>query len=44
MLHTRTKHEGIVYSCNQCDYKATQQANLKRHQQSKHEGVKYSCK
>ena len=33
----------MTYSCNQCQYKATQQSNLKIHQQSKHEGVKYSC-
>ena len=33
----------MVYPCNQCNYKATQQSNLKTHKQSKHEGVKYSC-
>ena len=32
--HIRSKHEGIVYSCQ---HKATQQSHLK------HEGVKYSC-
>ena len=30
--HTSSKHEGIVYSCNQCEYKATRQAYLKTHQ------------
>ena len=34
--HTKSKHEGIVYSCNQCNYKATQQGHLKAHKQSKH--------
>ena len=41
--YKRSKHEGIVYSCQQCSYKATQQSNLKRHQESVNEGVKYSC-
>ena len=31
------------YACNQCDYQATTQGNLKTHIQSIHEGVKYSC-
>ena len=34
--HTRSKHEGVRYSCNQCEYQATQQGNLKRHKQSVH--------
>ena len=41
--HQESKHEGVVYLCNQCNYKTTQQSNLRRHTQSKHEGVKYSC-
>ena len=40
---TKSKHEGICYSCKYCGYKATSQSNLKRHQEAKHEGVKYSC-
>lgn len=31
------------YPCDQCDYKATRQWNLKKHKLSVHEGVKYSC-
>ena len=27
--HYRSKHEGIKYPCNQCDYKAKQKGNLK---------------
>ena len=36
--HIRSKHEGVKYSCNQCEYQATQQGDLKRHKQSKHNG------
>ena len=35
LRHTRTKHEGLLYSCNQCEYKATQPHHLKTHQQAK---------
>ena len=27
-------HEGIKYECDQCDYQATQQTNLKTHTMS----------
>ena len=36
-------HEGVKYTCDQCDYQATQQSNLTVHIQSKHEGIKYVC-
>ena len=29
--HIHTKHEFVKYSCNQCDYQATQKRNLSRH-------------
>ena len=41
--HIESIHEGFKYGCDQCDYQATQQINLKRHIESKHEGVKYAC-
>ena len=41
--HIKSKHEGVKYACNQCDYQATQQFNLTTHIKAKHEGVKYSC-
>ena len=31
LLHYRSKHEGVRYPCNQCDYEATQKSNLKAH-------------
>ena len=41
--HIQSKHEGVKYACNQCDYQAKQQGNLKIHIQSQHEGVKHDC-
>ena len=41
--HIGSKHEGVKYVCNQCEYQATEQGSLKRHKQAMHEGVKYSC-
>jgi len=36
-------HKGVKYSCELCDYKATQKGHLQRHRKSVHERVKYSC-
>ena len=36
VTHYRSKHEGVKYPCNQCDYQATTQGNLQRHIQSQH--------
>ena len=33
----------MKYPCNQFDYQATQQGNLKTHIQSKHENIEYAC-
>ena len=41
--HTKSKHEGVRYGCNQCDYQATKQGSLTIHIQSIHNGVKYAC-
>ena len=38
----KSVHNGVKYSCNQWDYQATKQGNLKTHNKSIHEGV-YSC-
>ena len=32
--HTRTKREGVLHSCEHCEYKTTDTSNLKRHTQS----------
>ena len=38
---TQSKHEGIRYPCDKCEYEATKQDQLKRHKQNKHEGFRY---
>ena len=39
----KSKHKGVKYACDQCDYQAPHKVNLKIHIISKHEGVKYYC-
>ena len=43
MKHKQSKHKGVEYSRNVCEYKTGDKSTLRRHEQSKHEGVKYSC-
>ena len=37
--HIETKHNGVLYSCNKCNYKAVRKATLKTHVNSEHEGI-----
>ena len=37
------KHNGVLYSCNKCNYKAVRKATLKTHVNSEHEGISYNC-
>ena len=39
----KSKHEGVKYACEQCDYQATTKFDLTRHIKSRHEGIKYDC-
>ena len=41
--HQESKHEGVRFECDKCDYKAMQMGNLKTHKESKHECVRYEC-
>ena len=41
--HKKSKHEGIQYPCDQCEYAASELGNLHQHKQSKHEGIRYPC-
>ena len=41
--HVKYVHEGVQYSCDQCDYKETQKSHLQQRVKSFHEKVKYSC-
>ena len=38
-----SKHEGIRYPCNQCEFASTKPGILKAHKKSKHEGIRYPC-
>ena len=40
--HISIKHEGVKYSCDQCEYQSLHQGHLKRHISRKHEDVRYS--
>ena len=35
-LYKESKHEGMLYTCDECAYAATQPSNLKRHKKRKH--------
>ena len=37
MTHKQSKHEGIRYDCNDCEYQATTRGNLNRHKLKYHE-------
>ena len=41
--HKQVIHEGVPFTCNKCEYKATRQCHLTQHIQAKHECVKYEC-
>ena len=41
--HIKTVHEGLRYSCDQCEFKATQQGTVNGHIQSIHKGIRYAC-
>ena len=41
--HVESIHNGVRYTCNQCDYKATQKGHIKKHVESIHDGVCYTC-
>ena len=43
MLHKESKHEGIRYPCNECEYTATVAGKLRRHKENKHKGIRYPC-
>ena len=43
VAHYRSVHEGIKYSCNQCDYQATTQGHLHTHIAGKHSNKIFKC-
>ena len=43
LKHYRSKHQGIKYPCNQCDYWSTQKSSLKTHILAKHSDTVLKC-
>ena len=43
-LKKKAVHKITKFPCNQCEYKATEKGNLKKHIMSKHENVKATTK
>ena len=41
--HKETRHNGLIFPCDQCDFVTTRQDKLKRHTRTKHEGLRYPC-
>ena len=39
----KSVHEGQMFQCPQCEYKATFKVNLQTHLKSVHEGQKFQC-
>ena len=39
--HSKYKHEGVRYPCDQCEYSATTVSNIKKHIECKHEGMRH---
>ena len=42
-MHVDSNHDDIRYSCDQCDYSATQKDQLKYHVESNHDETRYNC-
>ena len=38
-----SKHGGVRYPCDKCEYAATTASALRSHIENKHEGVRYPC-
>ena len=42
-IHDETKHVGVSYSCEKCEYKTATRTDLKEHVESYHEETRYTC-
>ena len=42
-VYIESVHEGIKYSCEQCEYQATRKESLDKHRRSVHDWIKYPC-
>ena len=41
--HIDSKHKGVIYPCDKCEYAATRAEQLREHIKRKHERVRYPC-
>ena len=41
--HKRAKHEGVIFQCEECDYRVTSKYSLAQHRRALHEKIKYPC-
>ena len=46
--HTQSKHEGVMYYCDQCEYSTSRKRRIRYHQQFKHclpgsSGFPFNC-
>ena len=41
--HDKSVHEGVCYTCEQCNFKTKTKYNLKQHLKSIHDGVYFKC-
>ena len=41
MRHDKSWHEGVMFSCDQCDYKARLKGSLSKHMKSIHKGLQF---
>ena len=39
MTHIKSKHKGVKFPCDKCDYRAPHKGNLMRHIKSVHKGI-----
>ena len=39
--YLESKHEGVRYPCDKCEYDVTISCHMKEHFESKHDGVRY---
>ena len=38
--HVQTRHSTVIYPCDQCEFKTSKMAELKKHKNAEHEGLR----
>ena len=41
--HQKYKHEGMIFACDQCEFRITVEFNLVFHKEAKLDGIRYLC-